>query len=467
MAFGIQHERLERQFPTPEEWTWTSRTGYRSARFNEDPEANGTGLTDWANIGNGYRQLIQRLEDPAKDGSGLSEQEEGGTFVAGVGKTGADLENKSYAWKEGYFEILMGAARAAEHLDGWVKDETRNTAFPLEVVIGPSNPNPKPVPPGAMAPPLEENCSPAFEAPETYYMKILTARGFPTRNRLRAAHAYADWLDFKGLPASAEEMYRWGIDIANSGAHSNLPLVDSSTGVIRADATDISSNLLQATTSLAVHYARNSNVSSALPIFVSILRARRSLPTVSPSALKCKDVEDEAPPSTVSAILSLLGSLITPPSYPPPPPSGDEPPFRTSSELCEEAGVMIYIGEVLFASASYNEGLSWTREAVDLAEERFADTNTDEGGRARCQECLDAGLGNWKRMVVNLANNERKEQEGRKPGWFERDTKHSKDGRWTQEERVVEDRMRRAREILNAQNLAKSNAGKGSMLLFG
>ncbi len=467
MAFGIQNERMERQFPSPREWTWISRMNYRSARSHEDPEANGQGFINWAGSGNMYRQLMQRLEDPAIDGQGLSEQEEGGILVAGVGKTGANLETKSYAWKRGYYETLMGAARAAEHLDGWVKDETRNAPFPPEVVIGPSNPNPKPVPPGALSPPLEENCSPAFEPPETYYMKILTTRGFSTRDKLHAALAYADWLDFKGLPESAEEMYRWGIDIANSGAQSDLPVVDSSTGVIRADATNVSANILQATTSLAIHHARSSNIPSALPIFVSILRARRSLTTVPPSTLKFKDEEDEGPPSTLSNILTLLGSLLAAPPYPPPPPSGNEPPFRTSSELCEEAGVMAYIGEVLFASASHNEGLSWTREAVDLAEERFADVTTDKDGRIRCQECLDIGLENWKRMVMKLASTERKEKEGRKSGWLERGAKQTGDGRWVQEEKVVEDRMRRAREILNAQRSAKSKGRGASTLLFG
>ncbi|KAI9703233.1 MAG: hypothetical protein M1836_007798 [Candelina mexicana] len=467
MAFGIQNERLERQFPTPRDWTWISRMNYRNAKSQEDPEANGTGLIDWASTGNMYRLLIRRLEDPAKDGYGLSEQDDGGIYVAGVGKTGADLENKSYAWKQGYYEALMGAARAAEHLDGWVKDETRNTAFPPEVIIGPSNPTPKPVPPGAMSPPLEENCSPAFEAPETYYMKILTARGFTTKHKLHAALAYADWLDFKRLPESAEEMYRWGLDIATSAAPSKSPLVDHSTGVIRADAINVSSNLLQATTSLAIHYARNLNISSALPILLSVLRARRSLPPAPPSALTSEDAEDDAPSSYLSNILSLLRSFMIAPSYPPPPPSGDEPPFRSSSELCEEAGVMAYIGEVLFASASYNEGLSWTREAVDLAEERFADVNTDKAGRIRCQECLDVGLGNWKSMVVKLANNERKERQGRKPGWLERGTQHSSEGRWMQEEKVIDDRIKRARELLNAKRFANSRDGKGSTLLFG
>ena len=45
----------------------------------------------------------------------------------------------------------MIAAKAAEYVDGWVVDKTRNAICAPEHVIGPSNPKPKPFPPGSMA----------------------------------------------------------------------------------------------------------------------------------------------------------------------------------------------------------------------------------------------------------------------------------------------------------------------------
>ncbi|KAI9819155.1 MAG: hypothetical protein M1827_007311 [Pycnora praestabilis] len=467
MAFGIQNERLERQNPSPREWTWFSRMNYRNARGQEDPDFNGTGLVDWASAGNMYRKLIARLEDSTKDGAGLAEQAEGGILVPGVGKTGLDAESKSYAWRRGYYEALMGAARAAEHLDGWVKDETRNIAFPGDVVIGPDNPYPKPVPFGAKAAPLQENCSPAFEAPETYYMKILTTKGFSTKDRIRAALAYADYLEFKNLPDSAEEMYRWGLDLACSPFTDPSLLVDLDTGVIKPDAANVSSNILLTTTSLAIHHARFSNISGALPIFLSVLRARRSLSPPPQSILKFKESKTEQPSSNFSILMSLVRSLIVPPPYPPSPPSGNDPPFRTSAEICEEAGVMTYIGEILFATSSYNDGLSWTREAVDVAEAGFANSTTNIEGRARCQECLDVGLENWRKMVGKLVKDEKRQHENVRPSWFGWSEKPDDEGKWQQEEKVVEDRMKRMREVLNQQRMAKSGAGKGGTLLFG
>jgi len=476
IGFGIREERLERKFPSPREWTWKSRTTWRSAKGQELAGASEEGMTDWAIAGGNYRHLIGRLEDPSKDGVGLKEIDEGGILVAGVGKTGLDISGKSEPWRRGYYEALMGAARAAEHLDGWLSDNTRGISFPSEVVIGPSNPRPKPVPVGASSAPLEENCSPAFEAPETFYMKILTTAGFSTRQRLDAALAYADWLDFKGLPESAEEMYDWGLDIAMGSLPTGVDnVVDTKTGVINVDkASSVTSNILLATTSLAIHHARNANLSTALPILLSVLRARRSLPDSPPPILRFSTTgEDDVQPSLFSTITSLLRSLIVTPPYPPEPPSGNESPKRDAKEICEEAGIMANVGEILFASSpsSRDDGLGWTREAVDTAETTFADPNTDLEGRKRCQECLDVGMDNWRKMVGKLVVAENKERQANrgKSGWFGMGTKDNGEGegRWMQEERVVEERMRRVRGILTQQRLAKSGAGDGGTLLFG
>ena len=461
------------------------------------------GMTDWANVGSHYKGLVARLENPAKDGAGITETVEGGILVDGIGKTGLDVSGKSEPWRRGYHEALMGAARAAEHLDGWVKDDTRLLVFPPEVVIGPSNPRPKPVPPGVASAPREEDCTPAYESPESIYTKVLTTIGFTTRQRLDAALAYANWLEFKDLPKSAEEMYDWGLDIAISALPPGADnVIDPTTRTIKPDTTpSLTSNILLATTSLAIHHARTTNLSTALPMLLSVLRARRSLPAAPPPILHFSILDDTDPdapqPSLTSTIISMLRSLIITPRYPPAPPDGNELPKRDGKEICEEAGLMVYIGEILFASKSQSnstskpkstsrstspatsqeeDGLAWTRQAVDVAESTFIHPDTDNEGRKRCLECLDVGLGNWRKMVGKLvvAENEergrRRERSGvgRSRGFGDgHSSEEQGEGPWMREERVVEERMKSVRALLLQRRLNGKGAGDGGMLLFG
>ncbi|KAI9813500.1 MAG: hypothetical protein M1832_006298 [Thelocarpon impressellum] len=483
IAFGLNNEWLERKYPSPREWTMVSRMNFRSARWNEEPDANGTGLVDWARTGNTYRELIKRLENPTKDGTGLKEQDEGGILVAGVGKTGFDIEGKPYPWRRGYYQTLRGAARAAENLDGWVRDTTRNIAFPSEVVIGPSNPRPRPCPPGAATAPREEDCEAAFEHPETYYMKILTTKGFSTQERLEAALAYADWLEFKDLPSTAEAMYRWGLDIATSAYPEPGAIVDHASGVIKSDASSsVSPNVLVAATSLATHHARTSDFSAAVPIFLSVLRARRSLLPPSPtppSPLSAPRTPDEGATSTTSSIFSFVRSLIIPPPYPPAPPSGDAAAVRTTASVCDEAGIMAHIGEVLFASSSspngYADGLAWTRDAVDTAEAtlNLPPTGLDREALEKCSECLDVGLANWRTMVGKLAREEQHAPGANSggsssSGWgFWTTAERADRARWEREMEVVEERRRRVKAMRLDERLVGA-AGKGwSAVLFG
>ena len=362
---------------------------------------------DWARTGGEYRQLISRLEDPGIDGAGLQDQDEGGILVAGIGKTGYDVSNKPESWRRGYYEALMGAARAAEHLDYWVRDKTRNVAFPANVVIGVSNPHPRPVPPGAKSAPREEDCEPAFEAPETYYMRVLTTQGFTEKERVDAALAYGAWLDFKRTPETALEMYKWALDIATAG--SSNPVVDSATGILSTDAGTPSANVLSATTALAVHHALRSNLAVALPIFLSVLRARRSLPESPPTMLSTLTPDEESY-GIMKTIMSLMKSALVSPKYPPPPSDGTLPPIRSPKERCEEAGIMTYIGEILYASktskTSMEDGLAWTREAVDIAEEELRSKKINKDGKQTCKQCLEVGLRNWTQMVEKLAREE-------------------------------------------------------------
>jgi hypothetical protein len=432
-----------------------SRKNYRSARWNEDHD----GPVDWARTGEGYRALLKRLE--TVDGEGVEEQGEGGILVAGVGKTGFDISNKPEPWRRGYHECLMGAARAAEHLDSWVRDKTRNVAFPANTVIGPSNPNARPIPPGAISAPREEDCEPAFDAPEVYYMRIITTQGFTEKQKLDAALGYAAWLDYKGTPDAAGEMYKWAMDITSS-----TPVLVN--GVLN-DNVPISSNILTATTALAVHHARNSNLSEALPIFISVLRARRNTPSPTPT-MRSTLAEDEEPTNGFFAnFISLAKSAFVPPTYPPPPDDGTSVPARGAKDRCEEAGLMTYIGEILYATNSSvsgrESGLAWTREAVDIAEEELRGRGADRDATKTCKECLDTGLGNWSKMVTRLAKEERENKSPKKVGgWlgFGGVDRPDAVGRWESEELVVQDRMRRAKDVLDGN---KTQPGSGLVFM--
>lgn len=193
--FGMIIERDERENPTPSEWRFFTRHALRSARaYMSVVERQAGAFVDWAKVGGTMRECLNRLEDVTKDGKGLMEPADGEEIlIPDVGKAGFDISGKSYEWRTGYFEVIMGCATAAEHLEGMVLDKSRNMVFPKEVVIGPSNPDPRPVPPYMAAAPYEENCGAAFEKPETFYMRVLTGRGFTTKQRMDAALGYANW----------------------------------------------------------------------------------------------------------------------------------------------------------------------------------------------------------------------------------------------------------------------------------
>lgn len=463
MAFGVQQEWLDRKFPSPSEWSWVTRKDFRSAKWDEDHDGANNGLVDWARTGEAYRRLLLRLEDPKIDGAGVEEQDEGGILVAGIGKTGFDISKKPEPWRRGYYEILMGAARAAEHLDGWVRDTTRNIAFPANVVIGPSNPNPRPVPPGAATAPKEKDCEPAFEAPETYYMRVLTTNGFTEKQRVDAALAYGAWLEFKETPGTALEMYKWALDIATSNSTSVKPIVNTTTGILDPTAGLPSSNILSAATAMAVHHAVHTDLSNALPIFLSILRARRSLPD-QPVTMHSTLNPDEEAPGLWKGAMNIVHSLMVPPPFPPPPDDGTTPPTRSAKERCEEGGIMTYIGEILYASkqtkTSREDGLAWTREAVDVAEEQLRRKNIDKDGKITCKQCLEVGLGNWKTMVSQMAKEEKETKAQRAGGWLGFGGEPQKDvvGRWEREGQVILERQRRAGDILTSSAQAPQSS---------
>jgi hypothetical protein len=467
-AAGIYQTYLEKKYPTPHEWSFSSRWELRTAMARElEAFSRIDGLiVDWARVGTCYKALLERLEDPQIDGQNLVEQDEGGILVEGIGRTGFDISSRSEPWRRGYYQALMGAAKTAEHLDGYVRDRTRRRVFPREMMIGPSNPRPRPKPHGSADPPKEEDCESAFESPQVFYMRILTTRGFSTRQRLDAALAYADWLDFKGLTGTAESMYDWGLDIA-AGA---LPmgannLVDMKTGVINDNVgAPASENLLRASTALGVHHAAHGNVQAALPIFLSLLKARKELP---PVPLGVESSRAARKPKIENMALMYLHSVkdwLAEVPYPESPSSGDEPPFHTLKEACEEVGLMTYIGEILYATSSKEKGLSWTRDAVDAAEAVMwmMKEEDKEDGRERCQECLETGLSNWKKMARSMARqaeNEEKKSPGKNAGWFgsgQQDSS-SQSKRWAEEETQIELRMQKTMPLMKSSDVPRAS----------
>jgi len=486
---GIQMESEERKNPTPDEWRFWTRWYLRAARV-ELADGARNGVVDWANVGSILREALTWLEDTAKDGKGLVDQVDGeGLLIPEVGRAGYDISAKSWPWRAGYFEVIMGCAVAAEHLEDMVVDKTRKIVFSREHVIGPSNPDPRPVPSYMKAAPLEENCEQAFASPETYYMRVLTTKGFTADQRLDAALGYANWLEYKGLNDSAEEMYNWGIDIAKAGLPTDVDdLMDAQTFVLGAEAaTGVTSNLLRATTGMAIHRARTGDVSSALPILLSVLRARRNTPVSSSfQQLPTTPATENAKTDIGQAIqtLSLLQKVLRQPQFPPPPPSGDLAFTRTSVKpTCDDSELMLYIGEILFAtSPASDEGLGWTRQAVTVADAilQAGDKKGSDGvdNKAKCRSCLATGVSNWETMLHQVANrqsNTTSREGGRNAGvlewrgWFGGDGGQKgktldevRDGTMEEELKQVERLKERiAREGIEEQMAKVKNAATG------
>jgi hypothetical protein len=400
----------EYRHPTPKEWSfwsrWTLRTG-RHAEVDEDAKAYRV-ATNWWSVGNYYIDLLKRLEDEKIEGANIVPGE---TLVDGVGRTGFDVSMKSEPWRRGYYQTLMGAARAAEHMDGFARRKGNNKlAYRWESIPGPNNSRPKPLPWSKQGyhlnPPTEEECEDCMPQPEVYYMKILTTNGFDSGQRLDAALAYADFCDYKGLNDTAEHMYDWALDIAMAGLPQGADgVVDIKTGIIQKGKEEfVSNNLFKATTALAIHHAKTGQVKEALPIFLSILRARKQLPAA--PAYFQPNRNSTAAPGPGNEFLSAAKAFIFDEMYPPANSSGDERPFHTLKEACEEVGLMTYIGEILFATSSSEKekGLSWTRDSVEASEAIMwvMDETNEQEGKERCRQCLETGLVNWRMMVEEM-----------------------------------------------------------------
>ncbi|EEY15731.1 conserved hypothetical protein [Verticillium alfalfae VaMs.102] len=375
IGFMLNQEWLEKDFPTPHEWSFLTRMGVRGAKSAQ--RVAGNRGTNYDEIIVSCQNALKRLEDPQLDGAGVRELlGDEPLSIDGLGSVGKDISTKDETWRRGYYEVMMLLATTLEQVDGWVKDRTRNIVCPPAMVVGPSNPRPQPMPVGAPGAPKEENCEVAYESAENAYLRILTTKGFSTKQRLDAALAYASFLDFKKVPEAA---------------------------------------------------------------------------------------------ARVTPRLRLMER---------------PPPWRDNKQLCEEAALHLYIGEILYSSndtlRTREEGLTWTRDGVDLAEEQLRelgpDTAANRAMKTTCRECLGTGLHNWSLMVKRLAKEEKAQQqeaEGKataaagstsKLGRFWSSAPNPKEAgtRWAAEEKVVYDRIRRTNELL--VDVAPPSAGLSDLL---
>lgn len=450
-SWALKQETLEREYPTPHEWGYLTRIYFRNARQRRDKTE---GLPDWVEIMELAESVVKRLEDPNIEGRGVRDA----SHECPPGTK--DVSVMPESWRRGYFESMMLYAATAQMLNGWMRDKTRDIMFPPEVIIGPSNPRPKPIRPGQASAPREEDCESVYPSADDIYVRILSTPGFTPRQKMEAALAHASWLEYNNLHGPASIMYERAVELALDNSPTPQT-IDTTTHALKEITCLPSENLLTSLTALATFQARSGNVSSALPILVSILKARKSLLLPDNSLLPASSSQK---PSLTRSLLNL----IQPPPYPAPPPDGRSPPLRDSKELCLEAALHLHIGEILYASRreGREEGLAWTRDAVDLAEEQLRKLGSDaddtlKEAKSVCRDCLSTGMENWGLMVARLAREERAKQDKDKQtsdgsggggSWFglwgQGEVKAEDVDRWAAEERVIEERQRRAAELL-------------------
>ncbi|RCI12652.1 hypothetical protein L249_0786 [Ophiocordyceps polyrhachis-furcata BCC 54312] len=433
--YAINQEAIEREFPTPPEWSFLTRKRLRDAHHEDRPRLAKAYLSARAAIARlekseSSSQNLVKLADPPDPKVEYPEE-----FIP------YDISANSEDWRRGYFEALMFSAKAGQVLEGHLLDVTRDFIFPPEYVIGPSNPRPKPIPPGAPSAPLERNCRLAYPPFEHHYIKMLATEGFSPRQRVDAALEFAAAVQSKGKLDAAEALYTLALKEATRNIEpAHLPY-DTKTLILKDGGEPPSANILEALTAMANFKARTGQLSSALPMYVSLLKARRCLSDTPPPPA----ISNSPPPSTMQRMLDYF----KPPPYPKSPGDGTEPPWRNSLGRCQEAALHLYIGEILYATSSRVDGLAWTRDAVDLSEEQLRAGEVDKETKQRCRECLATGLNNWSAMVAQLAQAEKaKKKTGVKriiPFWQKAEETES---RWGSEQAVVVDRVKRTRELL-------------------
>lgn len=380
------------------------------------PEEVGKLMTNWPMVAGYLRELLEILE---ADGDIIVDDMSGAV----------DVEGKSESWRKGYFQALLSAAKAAENLDGWFTDRRQKISAPGEYVVGPSNPRPTPMPAGQTKVPREEDCEPASDNPAAFYMKILTTRGFDVDQRVDAALAYADWLGYMGLSETEFDMYQWALDIAAAGN------VDVDRRGVLSGKGHSSENILRVSTALGVHHAKRGDLSTALSVFTSVLRARDSVsqPDTLSTGTNTVPTKQTGPISPTTTLKNMFSGGAPGPV--------DAPGGKT----CATAALKTYIGEIIYATSSREAGLAWTRDAVDTAESTAL--SSDAKTRAECTDCLRVALQNWKVMLDQLIARADESASGSGSGsgsgWFGLGRGGKEKERWEAERGVLEEKVRR------------------------
>lgn len=442
--FAVSMELDERAYPTPHELGYFTRGALRMSLY-ERPRTE----KNWVLTLSAAESALQRLEDPSIDGQGLVRMIERHDpqwrlpFQLSV----YNITARSEEWRRIYFDLLMLVAENSQSVEGWLWDKTQRIFSPPEFVAGPSNPHPVPLPPGTTKRPREEDCVLAFPSTEEWYIKILGTKGFTERQKIEAALAYANWLSVVGRPDGVEPLHQLALaEAARAEGLSKFPF-DEKTFVLKRKAMPASANFLAILTDIALHKVRDQkDAAGALPILLSVLQSRK-LGSDEPLT----PVASPTPGSTRSAF-GKLPSFFSPPDYPAPPPDGTQPPWRSSEARCQEACLRMYIGEILFALSSREDGVAWTRDAVDTSEgelRKFDGDSSESTGRSVCRQCLKTSLDNWAKMVAMLA----REEESKKGEiatsrvfsfWNGPQQAY---GRWRAEQEVVASRVKKTEEL--------------------
>ncbi len=297
----------------------------------------------------------------------------------------------------------MAYAKAAEYVDGWLLDKRGASCSLPASLLGQTTHSPCPYLAGSASAPRQEDCDVAYTSPSVIYQQILGTKGFTPRQLLDANIAYASWLEYSRDLASAgnpspERACHCGFGLIRPAIRTQHLRLEESAG-------SPSENVLRALTEYATFRARTGRWNAALPILISILQARRSLPPPAPKAIelaKSNPLEDP-----FSKLWRVLKRAVAPPDYPPPPDDGRSPPTFTTPKNGARRQRCTWISErrryTPPISTVAKRDSAWTRDAVDLAEEAATSLTrpgrTTRAGHGRPgRECPATGLGNWASM---------------------------------------------------------------------
>lgn len=413
LTWYMAHEFLERDFPSPNEWSYRSRIAWHSAHVLQDPLASPNGVAEWGAVAGALDKLLIRLEDENIDGYGLvavsfSFPEEEAESLARLNLTTSyDISQKPEPWRRGYVEALLSAASTADKLEGMVKDRTTHRMWPKQYVVGASNDDPTLLPAEQETnQPKEENCVLIAPRAGRYYEKLLATEGLDDQQTITAQIAYGEWLDSVGLHKLAHSQLQSALDLALGAIPNPSQITDKRTFVLKSGATALTQNILGTTTAMGVHFASSGQAVSALPIFLSLLRAYGSIP------IQVQSKQPSLPFSPSIDLWGLIWSRVKQYAavvrYPAPETTGNEPLVSRNGDVnCAEAAMKVYAAEVLFATSpsKRHTALRWTKEAVNSSHQRSVDVNVDSQEQVKCAKCAVIGLENWESMLFNMVSN--------------------------------------------------------------